>query len=667
VSFPDLSDYLPRQDTCEDVSLYGQRVAERYDDATLAVLGSFPRLAKLELLNHHITRIPRGLRALRHAWIGQSPGLATLEGIEDAVGLQGLQLSNLPALDLADAFERLAGLPELVYLTLSGEQVRALPAAFARLPKLAHLELGYAPGLDLDQAFAMIAQVPTMRVLELGKIAVPPSIGALRQLRVLTVVAEGTLPDELGALAALEELHLAKATCKALPSSIGKLSRLTKLDLYYSKVAALPDEIGACQSLHAIEARSSALKALPESIGRLGALHTLDLYNTKLKKLPRSLGALENLRVLELSYDKPLEVPEEVYRLSLEKFTGPQEVLDKLVLRRLPTPDKSEVLYSEAERLPDDFGGVGRLQLALHEHAAPIPQLARLPNVEQVTIDTGNLDDAFVRLAGAPRLWRVSVLGERDALPASIAKLTQITALEIDSGPWGDSDRPGTLRALPTALGQLAGLKTLVLNRHRLTEPPEVIGELAALEKLILSGGELRALPRSLGKLQRLRELQIRGLTDLQLPDELARCAALEAVTLHAGWGSSRIDNLAVLGRLPALRQLWITYVRQPQDWAGLLAALGGSALELLDLEYSELGVLPAEIGGLAKLQRLVLEHTGIKQLPPELRACTELRWMSWSNWQFSAQGRAELKKQLPPGRWRKQKRDRVEFYERTA
>ena len=34
---------------------------------------------------------------------------------------------------------------------------------------------------------------------------------------------------------------------------------------------------------------------------------------------------------------------------------------------------------------------------------------------------------------------------------ASIAKLTQITALEIDSGPWGDSDRPGTLRALPTA------------------------------------------------------------------------------------------------------------------------------------------------------------------------------------------------------------------------
>ena len=98
-------------------------------------------------------------------------------------------------------------------------------AAFARLPKLAHLELGYAPGLDLDQAFAMIAQVPTMRVLELGKIAVPPSIGALRQLRVLTVVAEGTLPDELGALAALEELHLPKATCKALPGSIGKLSR----------------------------------------------------------------------------------------------------------------------------------------------------------------------------------------------------------------------------------------------------------------------------------------------------------------------------------------------------------------------------------------------------------------------------------------------------------
>ncbi len=667
MSFPDLAYYLPRQDTCEAVSLYGQRVAERYDDATLAVLASFPRLAKLELLNHHITRIPRGLRALRHAWIGQSPGLATLEGIEDAASLQGLQLSNLPALDLVDALERLAGLPELVYLTLGGEHVRQLPAAFARLPRLAHLELGYTPGLDLDQAFAVLAQVPTLRVLELGKIAVPPSIGALRQLRVLTVVAEGTLPDELGALAALEELHLPKATCKALPSSIGKLSRLTKLELYESKVAALPDEIGACQSLRAIEARSSALAGLPESIGRLAALHTLDLYNTKVKRLPRSLCALENLRVLEVSYDKPLEIPEEIYQLSLEKFTGPQAVLDRLVLRRLPTPDRYEVVYAEAERLPDDVGDVGSLQLALHEHTAPIPQLARLPRVEQVTIDTGNLDDAFARLAGAPRLWRVAVLGERDALPASLAKLAQITALQIDSGPWGDSDRPGTLRALTTALGALAGLETLVLERHRLTEPPEVIGELAALQKLTLSAHGLAALPRSLGKLQRLRELRLHGLSELQLPDELAHCAALEAVTLRGGWGPSRIHNLAVLGRLPGLRKLWITHVQQPQDWAGLLAALGGSGLELLDLENSELGVLPAEIGGLARLQRLVLERTGLKELPAQLRACTELRWMSWSSYQFSEQGRAQLKKQLPPGRWRKQKRDGVEFYERTA
>ncbi|MCC6994883.1 MAG: hypothetical protein IT370_09765 [Deltaproteobacteria bacterium] len=667
MSLPDLAYYLPLQATCEDVSLYGQRVAERYDDATLAVLANFPRLAKLELLNHHITRIPRGLRALRHAWIGQSPGLATLEGIEDAVGLQRLMLSNLPGLDLADAFERLAGLPELVYLSLGGEQVRQLPAAFARLPKLAHLELAYTPGLDLDQAFAMIAQVPTVRVLELGKIAVPASIGTLSQLRVLTVAAKDRLPDELGALAALEELHLPKATCKSLPGSIGKLSRLTKLELYESKVAALPDEIGACQSLQAIQARSSALRVLPASIGRLAALHTLDVYNTKLKKLPRSMGALENLRVLEVSYDKPIEIPDEIYQLSLEKFTGPQEVLDKLVLRRLPTPDRYEALYSEAARLPDDFGGVGSLQLALHEHAAPIPQLARLPRVEQVTIDTGNLGDAFARLASAPRLWRVAVLGERDALPASIANLTQVTTLEIDSGPWGDSDQPGTLRELPAALGELAGLEALVLRRHRLTEPPEVLGELASLEKLTLSAGELRALPRSLGKLQHLRKLEIHGITELHLPDELARCAALEAVTLHGGWGPSRIDNLAVLGRLPGLRQLWITYVRQPQDWAGLLAALGGSALELLDLEHSELGVLPAEIGGLARLRRLVLEHTGIKELPPELRACTELCWMSWSSWQFSEQGRAQLKKQLPPGRWRKQKRDRVEFYERTA
>lgn len=667
MSFPDLAYYLPQQATCSEVRLYGQRVAERYDDATLAVLAQFPLLAKLELVNHRITHMPRGLRALRQAWIGQSPGLATLAGIEDAHGLQRLQLSNLPALDLEDAFARLAGLPELADLSLVGADVRALPAALARLPALTHLALESTPALDLDQALAVIAQVPTLRVLTLGKVAVPPAIGALRQLRALTVIAEGALPDELGALAALEVLHLARATCTALPRTIGALARLTVLDLTSAKVATLPEEVGACQALRTIRARSSALKALPASIGQLAALHTLDLYNTKLKGLPASLGALANLRVLELSPDKPLRVPDELYQLSLETFTGPAEIADKLVLRPPPTPDRAEALYADAKRLPDDFGDVQRLQLCLPAHAAPIPQLARLPRVEQVTIDTANLGDAFARLAGAAHLHRVAVLGERVALPDSIAHLAQITTLEIDSGPWGDSDRPGTLRALPAGLGALTGLQALVLRRHALTEPPEVIGELAALETLTVQTGALRALPRALGKLQRLRELSIHGATDLRLPDELAQCAALEAVTLHGGWGPSRIDNLAVLGRLPALRRLWITYVRQPQDWAGLLAALGGGALELLDFENSELGALPAEIGGLAKLRRLVLEHTGIAELPPALRACTELRWLSWSSWQFSERGLAELKKQLPPGRWRKQKRDGVEFYERTA
>ncbi len=671
MSLPNLEDYLPDIATCDRVALYGQRVAERYDDAKLAVLAKFPKLAWLEMLHHKITHVPRGLRALRHAWIGSAPALVTLDGIEDAAGLEWLELTNLPALDLADALARLARLPHLSHLSLRGDAVRELPAALARLPKLAELKLEYTPNLDLDQAFAMIAKVPTLRALTLGEIVVPPSLGklaALPALHRLTVLAKNTLPDELGQLAALEELALPKAKCPALPATIGKLSALAVLDITAAKaMTTLPEEIGDCQALHTIHAGSSGLQKLPDSIGRLTALRDVNVAYTRLGKLPRSMGSLANLRILELPHDKKIEVPEEVFQLSLEKFTGPDEVQKRLTLRRQPTPAGGEVVLSEAARLPEDLSKVGKLQLSLPEHDAPIPQLSRLPCVGEVVIDTGNLDDAFTRLAGAPKLGRLTIQGERDTLPDSIGRLTQLTALSIDSGDTGDSDKPGTLRTLPATLGKLAGLKRLAIQRHRMTKPPEMIGELAALEWLRLNVGELGTLPRSFGHLTHLRELQLHNVRDLALPDELTRCTALTHVEVHAGWGDCKIENLAVLGRLPALRDLRLVYIREQQDWKSLFAALAGSALETLDLSHSELGgKLPAEIGTLTKLQRLELHEADIKALPPELRRCTELRRVSWSRWRLSDKGHAELKQQLPPGRWKKQKVDRVELYQRS-
>ena len=647
-----------------DVSLHGTRAADRYTDDELASLGELPQLEKLSLLRQHITKIPPLRPTLQWLWIGEC-ALESLAGIEKLASLQALWLTELPNLDFEATCDLLAELPELTEVRFGGASFKLMPAGIAKLPSLLSMQLDGCPQLDLADAFVKLGRATTLRKLSIARIPkLPDALEPLACLHSLSAGGYGDeFPSSVGALRELQKLTV-YGQYKALPRSIGKLAKLEDLSVKGNPMAALPDEICDCVSLQVLDVDDTIVKTLPAQIGRLAKLRTLNASTKNLRTLPESIGQLANLRELRVPWSEKLTVPESLFALRLEKFLGPSKISERLTLLPPPVPEQEHVYIFDGDRIPADFGDPLYLDIRLREHSAPLPQLSALRRVQEIEIDTANLDDAFKRLAHAPHLQKLTIEGERTSLPESLGELVQLTTLMIDSGSTSMPDTRGTLESLPDSIGKLAALETLGLRRHAMTKLPDAIGKLANLRSLLLDPGEMPALPAALGELANLTSLYLSTSGRLtRLPSELVRCTKLASFEVSGWFGSCRIENLELLAQLPALRSLALTR-NLGLDVAKILRAFAGHPLEKLDLRDTGLDALPPEIGGLAKLRVLELDSTQLTTLPSELKACTELRWISLPYYRFA--NPEHLKSYLPKGRWKKNYRSSRTWYERS-
>ncbi|KAK9164872.1 hypothetical protein Scep_000063 [Stephania cephalantha] len=91
-------------------------------------------------------------------------------------------------------------------------------------------------------------------------------------------------------------------TVEWLPESIGKLSSLITLNLSENKIVALPTSIGSLCSLVRLE-------LVPATIGNLGKLEELDLSVNELVYLPDSIGTLVSLKKLKVENNALDELP----------------------------------------------------------------------------------------------------------------------------------------------------------------------------------------------------------------------------------------------------------------------------------------------------------------------------------------------------------------------
>ena len=273
---------------------------------------------------------------------------------------------------------------------------------------------------------------------------IPKELGGLSSLRVLDLSRNrlsGSLPAELGNLSNLEELLLRGQPSQGadgswlngeIPPALGKLARLTSLDLSSNKLSGeMPRELGNLSQLQRLYLRNNELTGpIPAEFGNLSNLIHLWIDENDLTgELPSELGGLARLLMITLDQN----------RLSGE--------------------------------IPPELGQLTRLRV-LHlfenELSGAIPaELGSLANLTDLELQSNRLS------------------GE---IPAELGQLSHLEVLALNS-----NELTG---AIPADLGNLAELKVLFLHENALSgEVPLELGSLSQLRVLSLHANQLTGAP----------------------------------------------------------------------------------------------------------------------------------------------------------------------------
>ena len=284
------------------------------------------------------------------------------------------------------------------------------------------------------------------------------------------------VPDVLARIAPLEHLVLDKN-----PIALAELAKLPRLrELWISEWPGIPlDELpfDALPNLEHLRVTRCGLRTLPP-LGALQSLKVLKVYGNAFETVPEAIFSVPTLEELHLGSNPIASAPR-----------------SWAALPRLRKLDLGDAAITE----------IGDGLDAIEELALADTKIARL-NVEKL---------ASLRDLSAPS----TPLREIGPLPAKLESL----ALH---------DTP--IPSVPDVRAAKKSLKVLRLqDDHGLTELPEWLGELEALEDLTLDRTAITRLPESMQKLRKLKTLGLRGAKVFPVPDWFAKLRALEQLDVY--------------------------------------------------------------------------------------------------------------------------------------
>ncbi|PSB33741.1 leucine-rich repeat-containing protein kinase family protein [Stenomitos frigidus] len=143
--------------------------------------------------------------------------------------------------------------------------------------------------------------------------------------------------------------------------------------------------------------------------------------------------------------------------------------------------------------------------------------------------------------------------------------------------------------------GQLEGTKKLNLSCGLTQFPSEIFALAESLEVLELSNNQFKSLPDEFGQLKKLKIVFFNNNAFEEVPDVLSQCPALSMV----GFKSNQIVRCGADALPPTVRWLILT--------------------------ANKLEQLPASMGKLNRLQKLMLAGNQLRSLPDEMAACQNL------------------------------------------
>ena len=201
-----------------------------------------------------------------------------------------------------------------------------------------------------------------------------------------------------------ESLDLSSQELESLPSEIGQLLNLTRLELYDNKLTNLPPEIGQLTNLIEFGLSSNKLTSLPPEISQLIKLKTLNLSSNQLSSLPSEIGQLIELKELNLSNNKLSSLPSEIGQL-----------INLITL---------DLDYNELTNLPATIGQLSKivtLRLSSNQLTILPKGIGQLSNLETLDLGSNKLDNLPLQLSQLKKLITLNLTGNSlNTLPREI-------------------------------------------------------------------------------------------------------------------------------------------------------------------------------------------------------------------------------------------------------
>jgi len=228
--------------------------------------------------------------------------------------------------------------------------------------------------------------------------------------------------------------------------------------------------------------------------------------------------------------------------------------------------------------------------------------------------------------------WKELDLSDRGLteLPDTLWELTALESLDLSGNK---------LTELPGAIGQLVGLRSLVLGRfdnrkgwrgNQLTQLPPEVTALNNLTQLVFRYNCLTQLPPEIVQLTNLTQLDLFNNELTQLPPEIIQLTNLTELHLSSNYLTQLPPEIVQLTNLTELHLSDNGLTQLPSEIIQL------TNLTNLYFRYNNLTQLPPEIAQLTNLIELYLRNNQLSQLPPEIGALTNLIHLDLSKNQLS-------------------------------
>ena len=422
---------------------------------------------------------------------------------------------------------------------------------------------------------------------------IPAELSNLSNLKVLALGSNqlaGEIPVELSNLSSLRVLALdSNQLTGRIPAELGNLNNLEWLWLNENQLTGdIPTELGSLANLEWLLLNDNQLMGkVPSDLGNLAHLEILGIEGNELTgKIPAELCNLVNLHEL---------------RLSDNRLTGriPAKLGNITNLKELSLSGNQL-----RDRIPAKLGELGNLhELRLNDNrlTGKIPvKLCNLSNLKELYLHsnqlTGDIPSELGNLSNLKELFLHSNQLTSD-VPVGLGNLTNLERIKLCNNRLTGS--------IPVTLGNLTNLEWLVLHTNQLTgEIPAELSNLANLKLLLLSRNQLSGCIPSA-----LRDVRSNDLGHLNLPfrSDLVALVKLYSATntaIEASW--ARDDK-------------WLSDAPL-SEWYGVTTDAGGNVTALKLPNNQLTGMIPAELGNLAKLKDLRLSRNNlVGEIPPEL------------------------------------------------